>query len=743
MQFKNRLILTMLGLSVIPLVIIGAIGIVSLQSISSMTDVKVQEIGNESITMSTEALTTLAEDNIIEKSQAIAKELEIYLAVHPEMTWQDLSKDPKFRAIAVQPVGTQGYSVLGDPIGFKNLMHSTKSKEGGSYEAYRNDSPELYDIVVKIKGGNPASGYYKFKETDGTYRNKFISYFPVNGTTKDGVRLETAITAYIDEFLAPSRELETKLRIENQGLVSAIAGSIQQTIILIIIVAILTIVVVIAIGISFSGNTTAPLEQAARMISEMGRGHLSERLNISRDDEIGILAREMDEFSNNLQFTVLAALKKVAEGDLSVTVVPKDEHDEISMALSQLITTITSIMGEVRNLITEAEEGRLQKRGDTAMFVGAFRDIIAGINNMLDAITTPLSEALRVADLFSRANFSARFDEQVVTKGDLIALKEGLNTIGIELSKAIRDVSEQVQVLSASSEEAAASIEEITAGAASIAQSSSVVSMNADNSVRSVEQVLTAMEELNTSVSTVAAKVEVVSRLSLDANSTSTQGVEQAAVAETGIQAINGAVNDVGTIITEIREQMNEINKIVEIIGDIADQTNLLALNAAIEAARAGDAGMGFAVVANEVKALAQESQGSAENIAKIISSLQRQSERAAIAMNQANTEVSKGSAAITDTIRFFHTIAGQVEEISLHMTEVASLSEEEAASVEEITASVSEVKTMSAETAREAVGSASASEESSVSLNQVSSIIGELSVIASRISESISRLNR
>lgn len=508
-------------------------------------------------------------------------------------------------------------------------------------------------------------------------------------------------------------------------------------------IAVIVAIILIAFAIILTRSITNPLNRVVTMLGELTKGHFGMRLNLEQKDEIGLMAATMDDYVEKLQKNLIGTLQKVAKGEKNIPLIPAaDDQDEIAPAVNTMITTIDSVVGEVNGLIADAQEGNLKTRGKPDQFVGSYKDIIIGINNMLEAITIPLNEALRVADLFAHAKFGSRFDDSVEVKGDLIALKEGLNTVGRELSLVIRDVSEQVGALTASAEEAAASVEEVTAGAASVAQSSSLVSANAEASVKSVEQVLQAMEELSSSVVTVASKVDAVSRLSQEANTISTKGVAQAGVAEEGITAINGAVNDVGSIIVEIKAQMNEIGKIVEIIGDIADQTNLLALNAAIEAARAGDAGMGFAVVANEVKTLAQESQGSAENIGQIIASLQQQSERAAKAMDQATSEVEKGSDAITETIQFFHTIADQVEDISQNMTEIASLSEEESAAVEEITASVSEVKNLANQTAQEAVSSSAASEESSAALNQVSTVISDLSVIASRIDESMDRLN-
>jgi len=636
--------------------------------------------------------------------------------------------------------GMRGYALTGEDS-FLDPYRNGKDSYAGHLKnvtGLTSDNPKQQEILGKID---------KESQSWVTYADSVIATRKAGKVTDvSDASVQGKGKTNFDNFralVAESRGMESSLlAVRNQKA----ADDTARTNLILASGTIFAIIVGIIASLFITRGITIPLNNAVLMIQEMNHGKLMKRLHMNQRDEIGIMSQAMDTFADYLQKNVIGTLKQIAAGEKVDLISLSDEKDEIAPALNQMIQTLNALLDEMGILIGEAQEGRLKTRADITKFVGIYKDLIIGINNMLDVVTIPLNEALRVAERYANVDFNARFDDSISVKGDLLQLKERINQVGVhvgtELGSAIKSISEQVGVLTASAEEAAATVEEVTAGASSVAQSSSVVSINAENSLKSVEQVLVAMEELTTSVSTVAAKVDTVSRLTQDANGTSTKGVEQAAVAEKGINAINRSVNDVGTIITEIREQMNEIGKIVEIISNIADQTNLLALNAAIEAARAGDAGMGFAVVANEVKTLAQDSQGSAENIAKIISSLQKQSEKAATAMTEAITEVSKGSVAITDTIRFFHNIAEQVDDISRNMTEVASLSEEEASAVEEITASVSEVKTMANETAKEASSSAASSEESSAALNQVSTIISDLSTIATRINDSVSRLN-
>ncbi|PWR71356.1 HAMP domain-containing methyl-accepting chemotaxis protein [Methanospirillum lacunae] len=557
-------------------------------------------------------------------------------------------------------------------------------------------------------------------------------------TTGELQRVRKDMGASIDNLTQISKDEAETIKSESDA-------TFVQSSFLITVAGIIGVLAALILGIVISKGIVGPLNRTVEMILEMGKGHLGMRLSMNRKDEIGIMADAMDTFATDLQTRVIHRMQLIAVGEKVQDIPPYDEKDEISPALNQMISTLNALLDQMGILIGNAKEGKLQTRGDPDHFIGIYRELVNGINQMLDAITIPLNETLHVAEEYANVNFNARFNDTYEVNGDLLELKLKLNKIGEHVGKELKalilEITDQVENLTKSAESSAATVEQLAAGADTIAQNVENVQLNADLTNKSVQQVLTAMEELSTSVSTVAVKVDSVSKLSQDADRTSTQGVEKAAIAEDGIHSITGSVNDVGHIISEIKGQMIEIGKIVEIISGIADQTNLLALNAAIEAARAGDAGMGFAVVANEVKTLAQDSQKSAENIANIISLLQSQSEKAATAMNLAEQEVKKGSAAITDTITFFRSIANQTQQISMYITEVAGLSEEEAAAVQQITASVSEVNKLSMATAEEAVGASAASEEAAAALKQLSDMQEILADASQKIGSSMVRL--
>ncbi len=618
---------------------------------------------------------------------------------------------------------------LTDKTGFLDILKDQirKTSVGKTGYMFVMDSKGTILVHPKIEGQNMAQ--LDFIQEMMRTKDGYIRY---NWEGRDKV-VAYAYYAPFDWIIGSGSYIE-----EFEGPLEAIKNAI-------ILSVILSSIIGGCIAYFLARSITGPLNQSVRMITELSKGHLGNRLSMKRRDEIGTMAEAMDSFADYLQFSVMKTIHRIADGERAEPIQLKDPQDEIAPALNQMIETLNALLGQMGVLIGDAQEGRLQTRGDITRFVGIYRELVVGINDMLDAITIPLNESLRVAERYAAVDFDARFDEQITVQGDMLVLKNQLNHIGehvgTELKALISEISGHVANLSHSAESSAATVEELAAGADAIAQNVDNVQRNAEFTKDSISQVLHAMEDLSTSVTTVASKVDTVSRLTQDADQISTRGVSQAGAAGEGIQAINTAVSDVGTIISEIRNQMIEIGKIVDIISNIADQTNLLALNAAIEAARAGDAGLGFAVVANEVKTLAQDSQGSAENIATIISSLQRQSEKASHAMNLATSEVSKGSLAITDTLTFFHSIAEQTKQISMHMNEVAALSEEEAASVEEITASVSEVSKMATSTAEEAVGAAAASEEAAAVLKQLSGMQELLAQASVDIKTSMTRL--
>jgi methyl-accepting chemotaxis protein len=433
---------------------------------------------------------------------------------------------------------------------------------------------------------------------------------------------------------------------------------------------------------------------------------------------------------------------RISKGEIPAKITDNYNGDfnEIKNTLNACIDAINALVADANMLAKAAVEVKLKTRADATKHQGDYRKIVEGVNATLDSVINPVNEAMRMANEFAKCNFSARVDENLHVEGDFIRFKEALNNTGIEVSKAVNMINQQVVELASSAEEANASIEEVASGAEHIAKNAQGVSENAERGTDGIGQVLRAMEDLNQTVTEVAQKAEKVSRLTEDANTLSVKGTGLAEQAERGMQSITTSSNEVDKIIVDIKAEMDKIGKIVGLISDLANQTNLLALNAAIEAARAGEAGRGFAVVATEVKSLAQESRASAENIADMIGTLQKKSMAAGEAVASSNREVKAGSEALSQTLGSFKDIVRSIEDISKNIVEVASASEEQAATVEEVTASVSEVQQLVHGTAKGAMDAAAAAEEASASIDQITKVVGNVNSIVDSVSREMSK---
>lgn len=445
--------------------------------------------------------------------------------------------------------------------------------------------------------------------------------------------------------------------------------------------------------------------------------------------------------------------QQVRDGNLASQrdrVYSKDEIGILSQAFSDVVQTFQQFRDEIRTLSTAAASGDLKTRGDSRKFQGDYALIIEGVNETVDAMAVPLNEAMTLSKRYASGDFTARMNPDLKLKGEFVTFRDALDTIGKDISQALSEVQVQMKELTAEMIEVSTrvdevntetnaahkSIEDVSEGVGQVASIASAVNDLADKSGMATQQILTAMHDLATTVSSVAAKMEHVSVLTNMAAELSEKGKEAAGLAEKGMHGIMESSSEIDEMNQQISGQMQEINRIVDIISSIAEETNLLALNAAIEAARAGEAGLGFAVVAAEVKELANESQKSAENIALIISDLQKKSGAMAKAVQNSMVEVKSGNNAVDETLAVFNEIVDSIAMINSNMSEVAAASEEQAASVEEVTATVNEFSDMVQQTAKESVGLAAASEESSAAVGQITQMVAQVNESMERIGQ-------
>ncbi len=276
-----------------------------------------------------------------------------------------------------------------------------------------------------------------------------------------------------------------------------------------------------------------------------------------------------------------------------------------------------------------------------------------------------------------------------------------LGAMAVALNRTVEVLRGTLATITQSAEQLASASEEISAGAGQTAESSRVQS---DQTL----QVATAMQEMSSTVLQISDNSQKASDASRNAAEAARNGgkvVEETLVTMRGIA---DSTSKVASTVTQLGKGSEQIGKIISVIDDIADQTNLLALNAAIEAARAGEQGRGFAVVADEVRKLAERTTKATKEIADMIESIQRETQNAVQAMEQEIKEVQVGvektsasGAALREIIKLSEDVGDMIATIATAATEQSATTGQINSNVSQISGSTQESSASAAQTSK------------------------------------------
>ena len=315
--------------------------------------------------------------------------------------------------------------------------------------------------------------------------------------------------------------------------------------------------------------------------------------------------------------------------------------------------------------------------------------------------------------------------------GDLIkafaVMAENLRTIVNHVTKAAEQVSASSQALMISAEESTQGAERVATAAASMVEGTGNQVVAIDNAVSMVHKMAGVIARIFMSASEVSQQSQTTSESAMTGNGAMADASAQ-------MQMINGSVGRSAEMLQRLGVGSQQIGEIVDVITGIASQTNLLALNAAIEAARAGEQGRGFAVVADEVRKLAEQSQGAARKIAVIVKEIQTDTTVAIDVMNQGMAEVGRGTEVINDTGKRFQHIASLLENLNSEISEISRDVEEMSISGQQVFESVESVKTVAGNNVVNTETISAASEEQSAGMHEISAATTEMARMAENL---------
>ena len=360
------------------------------------------------------------------------------------------------------------------------------------------------------------------------------------------------------------------------------------------------------------------------------------------------------------------------------------DFNEIKINFNTCIDAINAMIADAEMLSASAVEGRLSVRADASKHSGDFRKIIKGVNDTLDAVIIPINEGVDALGKIANGDMTIKITSQ--HKGDHELIKNSINILTESLSNVLLEVNEAVDATSSSANEISASTEEMAEG---VNQQSAQTA-----------EIASAIEEMTRTILESTKNANFAAENSELAKTNAEKGAEKIEDTKQGIQKIVNSSQETAKIISTLASKSDQIGEITQVIDDIADQTNLLALNAAIEAARAGEQGRGFAVVADEVRKLAERTSKATKEIADTIKTIQIEAREADRSMTEAEAHVVDGMRLTGEVAQVLSDILQVNHKVSDMVNQVAAASEEQSATSEQISKNIESISSVTQQSA-------------------------------------------